>query len=58
MAVEIKELIIRARVDYGSSKETMPKSEAADLSSLPSEEAMVKACVKQVLKILKQKKKR
>ncbi len=60
MAVEIKELIIRATVDYQQEggdkggKENKAASGAED----QDQSALVEACVKQVLKILKQKEQR
>jgi hypothetical protein len=61
MAVEIKELVIRAVVDYPSSSgHKVP--EAADRHVQPDPTELVNICVeqsvKQVLKILKQQQKR
>ena len=54
MPIEIKELIIRAVADQGS--ESLQSREIAQTSF--SEEALVEACVKQVLRILKKEKER
>lgn len=60
MPVEIKELVIRAVVDYSSSgdeekqvsPDVQPEQEERD------ESAIIDACVKQVLKIMERKQKR
>lgn len=55
MPVEIKELVIRATttMETENDKELSQKENAVD-----DKEAIIQACVKQVLKILKQKKER
>ena len=57
MAVEIKELVIRAVVDYPSQqgKDATEANEPANSQGQPD---IVEACVKQVMKILKQKQQR
>lgn len=54
MAIEIKELVIRAQADY-SDKNT-PTSNISQENIDP--QVLVETCVKQVLKILKQQQKR
>ena len=60
MAIEIKELVIRAVVDYPSSG--AEKSQGSPQDPVDREEgdqsAMIDACVKQVLKIIERKQKR
>ena len=55
MPVEIKELVIRAvtTMDSEDDKPLLPRENASD-----EKEAIVQACVKQVLKILERKKER
>ena len=55
MPVEIKELVIRAVVDY--DKVNSPTQSKEELSNEP-DPGLVQAVVKQVLKILKQRQKR
>lgn len=59
MAVEIKELIIRAVVDY-KEPESFGESDTplASQQSHTSEQQLIQACVKQVLKILKKQQQR
>lgn len=57
MAIEIKELIIRAQVNYGEKKEESSPG-YADQPTESSNEALVQDCVKQVLKILKKQQQR
>lgn len=60
MAVEIKELIIRATVDYqqqGGDKGDKD-NKATPGAKDQDQSALVEACVRQVLKILKQKEQR
>lgn len=60
MAIEIKELVIRAVVDYPSSdnkKKQTPSHEQAVYEE-KDESAIIDACVKQVLKIIERKQKR
>ena len=57
MAVEIKELVIRAVIDYRqegekNQPEPMPNNQQLE------QEAMVQACVRQVLKIINRSNKR
>lgn len=57
MAVEIKELVIRAVVDYKQESEKSKVGEAQ--SNLSAEkEAIVQACVRQVLRIINRSNKR
>lgn len=57
MAVEIKELVIRAVVDYKQESEKSKVDEAQ--SRLAAEkEAIVQACVRQVLRIINRSNKR
>lgn len=60
MAVEIKELIIRAVVDYPDTPASKEggKSSKYDPQAEHNQQAIIQACVKQVMKILKQQKKR
>ena len=59
MAVEIKEVIIRATVDYPSSAQSVEESPIEpSLNKEADQSLIVNACVKQVLKILRQKEKR
>ena len=59
MPVEIKELIIRAAVDTGVVRS--PGEPSSDVSRVarpldqPSAEALVEACVKQVLRVLERR---
>jgi len=60
MAIEIKELVIRAVVDYSSSgneKGQIPPDEQPDHEEI-DQSAIIDACVKQVLKIIERKQKR
>jgi hypothetical protein len=60
MAIEIKELVIRAVVDYpasGNEKGQASAREQADYEER-DESAIIDACVKQVLKIIERKQKR
>ncbi|SMF97697.1 hypothetical protein SAMN02949497_0267 [Methylomagnum ishizawai] len=52
MPIEIRELIIRAVVDDAKAK-SEPASDPAGPSAIDTE-ALVEACVRQVLKVLKQ----
>jgi hypothetical protein len=55
MPVEIKELVIRAVTTLNSEDdEQLPRRD----NSLDDKEAIIQACVKQVLKILERKKER
>lgn len=54
MPVEIKELIIRAVSDQGTGQSESNESRPR----VSSETAMIEACVKQVLRILKKEKER
>lgn len=60
MAIEVKELVIRAVVDYSSSghekKQDSPNERSEQEESEQS--AIIDACVKQVLKIIERKQKR
>ncbi|MFQ5587906.1 MAG: DUF5908 family protein [Nitrospiria bacterium] len=53
MPVEIRELIIRAVADERSDV-----SSPSSVSAAPDEEAIIAACVKEVLRILKKEKER
>lgn len=57
MAVEIKELIIRAVVDYEQTQEQQNGKQAATQEGR-DKEAIIQACVKQVLKIINRSNKR
>lgn len=57
MAVEIKELIIRAVVEY-PQEPNAGNGEATETASHADQEAIVQACVRQVLKILNRSNKR
>jgi hypothetical protein len=60
MAIEIKELVIRAVVDYsasGDEKKQIPLHEQSEHEER-EQSAIVEACVKQVLKIIERKQKR
>lgn len=60
MAVEIKELIIRATLEDSADgkKGQAEKKEGSTPSGESEQSAIVEACVKQVLKILKQQQQR
>lgn len=59
MPIEIRELVIRARVDPGEPR--APGGGAASDPSLrrpPSQEELVQACVREVLRVLEEKRER
>ncbi|MGA1870249.1 MAG: DUF5908 family protein [bacterium] len=56
MAVEIKELIIRATVNSGSHNEAHTGDNVRD--NVYDTQKIIRACVEQVLKILKREKER
>lgn len=60
MAIEIKELVIRAVVDYSSSGDEKRQISLPEQSENEEqdESAIIDACVKQVLKIIERKQKR
>lgn len=60
MAIEIKELVIRAIVDYSPSSGDEKRENSAKRAEIEErdESAIVDACVKQVLKIIERKQKR
>ena len=60
MAIEVKELVIRAVVDYSSSGDEKRQDSPAERSEQEESEqsAIIDACVKQVLKIIERKQKR
>lgn len=57
MAVEIKELVIRAVIDYPKGHESEGPA-ASGAGSDAEREAIVQACVRQVLKIMNRSNKR
>jgi hypothetical protein len=60
MAIEVKELVIRAVVDYSSSGDEKRQDSPNERSEQEESEqsAIIDACVKQVLKIIERKQKR
>lgn len=58
MPVEIKKLIVKAVVETPGSAQAGESNPAQGPAEVPDQEAIVKACVKQVLQILKQSKQR
>ena len=60
MAIEVKELVIRAVVDYSSSGDEKSQDSPNERSEQDEREqsAIIDACVKQVLKIIERKQKR
>lgn len=61
MAVEIKELVIKAIITMGDDANAVPGSKASPgiaAGSGPDQQELIQACVEQVLKILKKKKNR
>ena len=58
MPVEIKELIIRAVVTADSGPTDQTSGPERDLDADLDREAIIQACVKQVLRILKKKEER
>lgn len=58
MPVEIKELIIRIATSSGAATTGEGGAAGSPAPAAPQQEAIVEACVKQVLKILEKKKAR
>lgn len=57
MAVEIKELVIRALVDY--QEEALKSNKQAESMQMElNQEAIIEACVRKILKIIAQSNKR
>jgi len=60
MAIEIKEIVIRAVVDYPSSDNQKDQSSAQNQFDYEEKDqsSIIEACVKQVLKIIERKQNR
>lgn len=60
MAIEIKEIVIRAVVDYQSPGEQKNQTNSPNQpdDAEKDQSAIIEACVKQVLKIIERKQKR
>ncbi len=62
MPIEIRELVIRARVDPGGERQATSGGAdtggGADTSGQPPERATIDTCVREVLRILEEKRER
>jgi len=58
MAVEIKELVIRAVIDYPKENESRDSGTSDGIRGEAEREAIVQACVRQVLKLINRSNKR
>jgi hypothetical protein len=60
MTVEIKELIVRATVqeNTGGGQPAPPPAAGDDSAPVPANDAVIQACVREVLRILRREKER
>ena len=58
MPIEIRELLIKARVDEAETASHTRSGGRSNQSSLPGKEAIIAACVEQVLQIMADKQER
>ncbi len=59
MPIEIRELVIRARVDPGEGRSTGATSpRGPEQGQTPEQDDLVQACVREVLRILEEKQER
>lgn len=58
MPLEIRELVIKAKVNEGSQSQGSNQGTATGSSSAPDQSTIIAACVEQVLAIIKEKSER